>query len=207
MELFLLVCVGCDSEFILDRRCYRGHQYCCPKCAQQGREESLARANAAYDTSVKGRKNHRDRENRRRQKKKKTQGVEAKKLTDQCSPVTAQECTIENEVVAPTESRPAVPADDAEPRRVTLSRETSSETRSGTDTVLQRSEAGASVLSCCCLCGAAGQITRWEVRPGSGRRGVWALVARLGTRGGRSRGLAGLEHSHCTPWRGVKTFG
>lgn len=202
MELSLLVCVACDVEFVLDRRCYRGHQYCSPECAQKGREESLTRAKALYEASSKGKKNHRDRENRRRQMRKKTEGADARKLTDQSSADPGQEGTLENRGVSPMAMISAESGEDPD-ALATKCQGAPSETRP----IVQQPEAESPVTCCCRDCGATGWITRWEVRPGSGRRGVWAVVARLGARGRQSRPLAEPDRTNRTAAGGVRSFG
>lgn len=202
MELLLLVCVACDAEFVLDRQCYRGHQYCSPECAQQARDKSLAHAKATYEASSKGKRNHRERENRRRQKLKKTEGVDARKLTDQSSPDPGPAVTIDDRAISSTSMSSAEPVED------TASLETGSQGSPSEATLtVEPPDTEAPAAPCCRYCGATGRITRWEVRPGSGRRGVWALVARLGARGRQSRGSAAPGSTNWISLGGANNFG
>jgi hypothetical protein len=202
MELRLLVCVACDAEFVLDRQCYRGHQYCSPECAQQARDKSLERAKATYEASSKGKRNHRERENRRRQKLKRTEEVDARKLTDQSSPDPGQAVTIEDRAISSTSMSSAEPVED------TASLETGSQGwPSEAMLIVEPPDTEPPAAPCCRDCGATGRITRWEVRPGSGRRGVWTLMARLGARGRQSRGPVEPGGTNWISCGGANDFG
>jgi len=202
MEFFLLVCARCDAEFVLDRRCYHGQQYCSPECSQQARDESLQRAKTKYAASNKGKRNHCERENRRRQKLKKTEEVDARKLTDQCSQDPSPTIILENETASSTGMSSAESTEVTE-RLVASAGKVEPEARP----VGQRDAPGLPVTCSCRDCGATGRITRWEVRPGSGRRGVWSLVAHLGARGRQPWALSGSGRSNAVPWEGARRFG
>lgn len=183
MELRRLVCVACGAEFVIGRCCYRGNQYCTRECWQKVRQESLKRTRAAHAASPKGRLNHRERENRRRQKRKRTEdesAAEARKLTGQSYAGPPESAKIENR--RPSTDGAAKSSPIEERTGLTSPGSGTGYAKHGSDAQQPRGAAGACTETCC-KCGAVGRVSKWEVRAGSGRRGVWVLVERLGARG------------------------
>lgn len=173
MELFELVCVECGTTFIVGRCCYRGQVYCSPACRQEGRKRILEAAGEKYAASTKGRTNHQERQNRyRKEKKGENRYEEAReiKVTHPTSAQAASEAIIQEGTEIPVE-QPSL-RDGCACRYDTRStgREEAERTRS-----ISPDEMGSSPPRCS-LCGAAGRITRRELRPGSGQRGFWILV-------------------------------
>lgn len=183
MELRRLVCVGCGAEFVIGRCCYRGNQYCTRECWQKVRQESLRRTRAAHAASPKGRLNHRERENRRRQKRKRTEeedAAEARKLTGQSSPGPPVSSKIENRSPSTDGAAKSSPIEE----QAGLTSRGSGTGDAKHDANDPRSNGAVDACTkACCKCGAVGRVSKWEVRAGSGRRGVWVLVERLGARG------------------------
>lgn len=65
--LLLIQCRWCDFSFCICRRCFRGQTYCCDACRIAGRLKNKREAQRRYRQTKKGKKNHREAENRRRQ--------------------------------------------------------------------------------------------------------------------------------------------
>ena len=64
--LLQLRCRWCDLTFCICRRCFRGQTYCCDECRLFGRRKNHREAQRRYRQSEKGKKAHREAENRRR---------------------------------------------------------------------------------------------------------------------------------------------
>jgi len=65
----LLVEVGCrwcGKRFYVCRRCWRGQAYCCEECRRLGRQRVHREAQRRYRQILRGKKAHRQGENRRR---------------------------------------------------------------------------------------------------------------------------------------------
>ena len=70
VELIITIeCRYCHQQFGLCRSCYRGQRYCCDQCRKRARRKANRLAQQRYRQTDKGRKAHREAENRRRQKK------------------------------------------------------------------------------------------------------------------------------------------
>lgn len=80
--LILIQCRWCALEFCLCRRCWRGQVYCCDQCRQAAKLLNHCKAQQKYRQSDKGKKAHRQAENRRRYRKKHHQ---QKKMDDATS--------------------------------------------------------------------------------------------------------------------------
>lgn len=65
-------CAWCNRIFHICRRCDRGQIYCLPRCRQQGRQRSQRRARKRHQATPEGRLDHRDRQRRYRQRRKKS---------------------------------------------------------------------------------------------------------------------------------------
>ena len=61
-----LRCRWCDIMFCICRRCFRGQAYCCDTCRLYGRRKNHREAQRRYRQTEKGKKAHREAENRRR---------------------------------------------------------------------------------------------------------------------------------------------
>ena len=59
-------CRWCDVVFCICRRCFRGQTYCCSTCRLYGRRKNHREAQRRYRQTEKGKKAHREAENRRR---------------------------------------------------------------------------------------------------------------------------------------------
>ena len=59
-------CRWCDAVFCICRRCFRGQAYCCTTCRLYGRRKNHREAQRRYRQTEKGKKAHREAENRRR---------------------------------------------------------------------------------------------------------------------------------------------
>ncbi len=66
MLLIAINCRWCDFRFYLCRACWRGHAYCCGECRTAGTLKIKREAQRRYRQTEKGKKNHREAENRRR---------------------------------------------------------------------------------------------------------------------------------------------
>ncbi len=75
-------CGFCQIFFRICRRCYRGQIYCCAECRVLGKREKRREAQRRYRKTEKGKKAHREAENRRRQRAKR---ASAKKMDDASS--------------------------------------------------------------------------------------------------------------------------
>lgn len=69
MLLIRIQCRFCQCIFHLCRRCYRGQTYCCHFCRIESKREKQRQRQRRYRNTLKGLKNHRQAENRRRQKR------------------------------------------------------------------------------------------------------------------------------------------
>jgi len=59
-------CRWCDIVFCICRCCFRGQVYCCDTCQLYGRRQNHREAQRRYRQTDKGKKAHREAENRRR---------------------------------------------------------------------------------------------------------------------------------------------
>jgi len=59
-------CRWCAIAFCICRRCFRGQAYCCYECRLLGRQKNHREAQRRYRQTEKGKKAHREAENRRR---------------------------------------------------------------------------------------------------------------------------------------------
>jgi hypothetical protein len=66
--LIRISCRFCKTLFFLCRFCYRGHAYCCDLCRELGKLKNQREAQHRYRQTEKGKKAHRENENRRRQR-------------------------------------------------------------------------------------------------------------------------------------------
>ena len=64
--LLRICCRWCDFIFFVCRSCWRGQAYCCDQCRLAGKRHSHRKAQRRYRQSPKGKKAHRQAENRRR---------------------------------------------------------------------------------------------------------------------------------------------
>ncbi|QTA77847.1 Uncharacterized protein dnl_53440 [Desulfonema limicola] len=64
--LLKIFCKCCGILFYICRCCYRGHVYCGPECRKAGYRETRKAAQEKYRKTEKGKKQHRNAENRRR---------------------------------------------------------------------------------------------------------------------------------------------
>ena len=66
--LFLvqICCRCCGMVFSVCRCCWRGQAYCCDKCRVAGKRQNHRKAQRRYRQTAKGKKAHREAENRRR---------------------------------------------------------------------------------------------------------------------------------------------
>ena len=64
--LRFIQCRWCDFLFCVCRRCWRGQAYCCDQCRRAAKLKSHRKAQRKYRQSEKGKKAHREAENRRR---------------------------------------------------------------------------------------------------------------------------------------------
>lgn len=64
--LLCIVCRWCGLPFCVCRRCWRGQAYCCDGCRREGKLNSHRKAQRKYRQTEKGKKAHREDENRRR---------------------------------------------------------------------------------------------------------------------------------------------
>jgi hypothetical protein len=69
MELLLLCCEVCAGEFVIHRRCYRGHVYCGTDCQAAGRRVTARVAHRRHRQSPEGREEHREAERERRERR------------------------------------------------------------------------------------------------------------------------------------------
>ena len=69
MFLISITCHWCDFPFFLCRTCWRGHAYCCDVCRRSGYLKNRREAQKRYRQTEKGKKRHREAENRRRYRK------------------------------------------------------------------------------------------------------------------------------------------
>jgi len=67
--LLCIFCRWCKIPFCMCRCCYRGHAYCCKLCRDKAKQKSRLESQRRYRQTEKGKKAHRDAENRRRHKK------------------------------------------------------------------------------------------------------------------------------------------
>lgn len=66
MFLRVIRCRWCDFLFCICRRCFRGQAYCSDECRLAGKRKNHRKAQRAYRQTDKGKKGHREAENRRR---------------------------------------------------------------------------------------------------------------------------------------------
>ncbi len=66
MERLVISCKECRGEFVVHRRCYRGHVYCGLGCQKAGRRVTARAARRRYRRSPEGRQDHCDAERARR---------------------------------------------------------------------------------------------------------------------------------------------
>ena len=64
--LLEIQCRWCRCLFYLCRSCFRGQAYCCDLCRVAARRENHRKAQQRYRQTLKGKKAHREAENRRR---------------------------------------------------------------------------------------------------------------------------------------------
>ena len=64
--LLQIRCRWCRCFFYVCRPCFRGQAYCCDPCRVAARRESRRKAQQRYRQTLKGKKAHREDENRRR---------------------------------------------------------------------------------------------------------------------------------------------
>ena len=64
----LFNCARCSRQVIICSYCDRSNIYCCPECSQLARKKSLRDAGKRYQSSLKGRHKHADRQRRYRQR-------------------------------------------------------------------------------------------------------------------------------------------
>ena len=64
--LLLIQCRWCDFQFCICRSCWRGQAYCCDECRRAAKLKKHRRAQRKYRQTEKGKKAHRQAENRRR---------------------------------------------------------------------------------------------------------------------------------------------
>ena len=67
MLLLSIQCRWCAFYFCICRSCYRGHAYCSDECRVFGKRKRQSIAQEKYRKTDKGKKNHCESENRRRQ--------------------------------------------------------------------------------------------------------------------------------------------
>lgn len=90
MFLISITCRWCKFPFFLCRACWRGHVYCCDDCRKSGNLKTRREAQRRYRQTEKGKKQHREAENRRRYRKI-TQKI--KKMDDTPSTMRPAWCT------------------------------------------------------------------------------------------------------------------
>lgn len=66
MLLLCISCRWCNISFCICRCCFRGHAYCCDSCRNKAKRKSRREAQRRYRQTEKGKKAHREAENRRR---------------------------------------------------------------------------------------------------------------------------------------------
>lgn len=66
MLLLSIQCRCCEFYFCICRRCFRGQAYCSDECRRAGQLIIKRKAQRKYRQTEKGKKNHREDENRRR---------------------------------------------------------------------------------------------------------------------------------------------
>ena len=66
MFLVEICCHWCEMSFLICRRCWRGQRYCSEECRRSGRSRIHQQAQRRYRQTAKGKKAHRQAENRRR---------------------------------------------------------------------------------------------------------------------------------------------
>ena len=66
MLLLQLRCRWCELVFYICRCCFRGQAYCCDECRIAGQRQNHREAQRKYRQTEKGKKAHRQAENRRR---------------------------------------------------------------------------------------------------------------------------------------------
>jgi hypothetical protein len=66
MLLLSIQCRWCEFYFCICRSCFRGQAYCCDTCRLAGNLKNKRKAQRRYRQTEKGKKNHREAENRRR---------------------------------------------------------------------------------------------------------------------------------------------
>lgn len=73
LELLLIVvqCRWCDFDFCICRSCFRGQAYCCDECRYASKLKKHREAERKYRQTEKGKKAHREAENRRRRRQNK----------------------------------------------------------------------------------------------------------------------------------------
>lgn len=72
------LCAGCRTAVVICSHCDRGHRYCTLTCAEQARRQAVRAAGCRYQTSLRGRVAHADRQRRYRSR--------LQKVTHQGSP-------------------------------------------------------------------------------------------------------------------------
>jgi hypothetical protein len=66
LHLLVITCRWCDFPFYFCRACWRGHAYCSDFCRKAGNLKNRREAQRRYRQTDKGKKQHREAENRRR---------------------------------------------------------------------------------------------------------------------------------------------
>jgi hypothetical protein len=64
--LVLIHCRWCDFQFCICRSCWRGQAYCCDECRHAAKLKNHRKAQRKYRQTERGKKAHREAENRRR---------------------------------------------------------------------------------------------------------------------------------------------
>lgn len=77
VAFYLLQCKWCHSNFVLCRPCYRGHVYCSDECRAMGRREGKRRCNRQNESSEEGKLDHRERQRKCRDSKRKLKDEES----------------------------------------------------------------------------------------------------------------------------------
>lgn len=87
------LCAGCRTAVLICSHCDRGNRYCTTTCAEQARHHAMRAAGARYQTSLRGRHAHAQRQRRYRARQ--------QKVTHQGSPPAALPAQLTPELTAP----------------------------------------------------------------------------------------------------------
>lgn len=66
MLLLIICCRRCGNHFCICWRCWRGQAYCCDECRITANRQNHRETQRRYRQTAKGKKTHREAENRRR---------------------------------------------------------------------------------------------------------------------------------------------